>query len=191
MRVKKEKGFTLIELLVVISVIGFLATLAIVSLNDIRTKTRDAKRKADLQQIAMALKLYANDHGGQLPIAGFGYLNQGNGWATNYKNGVTCYTGYGDLEDFLDGTDADIPDPKNAYLQKTPKDPKNGGCNENGNNPSGYMYYHPTGIANCSTVFAALEKPTAQDSASCAGKCYPLGGLDTTYGMNYCIDIRP
>lgn len=57
----KQKGFTLIELLVVISIIGLLSTLAIVSLNNARSKSRDAKRVSDIKQIQSALELYFND----------------------------------------------------------------------------------------------------------------------------------
>ncbi|MCF7795412.1 type II secretion system GspH family protein [Patescibacteria group bacterium] len=61
---KNKKGFTLIELLVVIAIIGLLSTLAIVALNSVRQKSRDAKRVADVKQIQTALELYYNDHFG-------------------------------------------------------------------------------------------------------------------------------
>ncbi|MBI5621610.1 type II secretion system protein [Candidatus Falkowbacteria bacterium] len=57
----KQKGFTLIELLVVIAIIGLLSTLAVVSLNSARQKSRDAKRVADVKQIQTALELYYQD----------------------------------------------------------------------------------------------------------------------------------
>ncbi len=56
-----KKGFTLIELLVVIAIIGLLSTLAVVSLNNARQKSRDARRVADVKQIQTALELYYND----------------------------------------------------------------------------------------------------------------------------------
>lgn len=56
-----KKGFTLIELLVVIAIIGLLSTLSVVSLNNARQKSRDAKRVADVKQIQTALELYYND----------------------------------------------------------------------------------------------------------------------------------
>ena len=56
-------GFTLIELLVVIAIIGLLATLATVALNNVRAKSRDAKRVADVKQMQTALELYFNDKG--------------------------------------------------------------------------------------------------------------------------------
>jgi len=61
---KKQKGFTLIELLVVIAIIGLLSTLAVVALNNARSKSRDARRVSDIKQIQTALELYYNDAGG-------------------------------------------------------------------------------------------------------------------------------
>lgn len=57
-----KKGFTLIELLVVISIIGMLSTMAVVSMNSARQKSRDARRVADIKQIQLALELYYNEH---------------------------------------------------------------------------------------------------------------------------------
>lgn len=66
---KQQKGFTLIELLVVIAIIGLLSTLAVVSLNNARSKSRDAKRISDIKQMQTALELYYNDAGGY-PVTG-------------------------------------------------------------------------------------------------------------------------
>jgi prepilin-type N-terminal cleavage/methylation domain-containing protein len=59
-----QKGFTLIELLVVIAIIGLLASVVLLSLNSARQKSRDAKRLADMRQLASALELYYNDYSG-------------------------------------------------------------------------------------------------------------------------------
>ena len=56
-----QKAFTLIELLVVISIIGLLASVVLVALNSARQKSRDAKRLADVKQLASAFELYFND----------------------------------------------------------------------------------------------------------------------------------
>jgi len=48
---KSGAGFTLIELLVVISIIGFLASIALVNLNGARVKARVASAKANLKSI--------------------------------------------------------------------------------------------------------------------------------------------
>lgn len=61
-----KKGFTLIELLVVIGIIGVLAGMVIAVLNPthFQGKSRDAKRKADLEQVRSALEMYRADTGG-------------------------------------------------------------------------------------------------------------------------------
>ena len=58
---KNKKGFTLIELLVVVAIMGLMAALAIISLNQARAKARDARRVADIRQIQTALELYYMD----------------------------------------------------------------------------------------------------------------------------------
>lgn len=61
MRNKKQTGFTLIELLVVIAIIGLLASVVLLALNSARAKSRDAKRLADVRQLASAFELFFND----------------------------------------------------------------------------------------------------------------------------------
>ncbi|OGM30227.1 hypothetical protein A2630_03320 [Candidatus Woesebacteria bacterium RIFCSPHIGHO2_01_FULL_44_10] len=58
-----KKGFTLIELLVVISIIGVVISLSMFGLAGARKSGRDAKRKADLEQIRSGLEIYRSDCG--------------------------------------------------------------------------------------------------------------------------------
>lgn len=57
---QKQKGFTLIELLVVIAIIALLASVVMLSLSNARQKSRDAKRVADIKEIANGMELYFN-----------------------------------------------------------------------------------------------------------------------------------
>jgi len=83
MKPKEQSGFTLIELLVVISIIGLLASVVLVAVNAARAKGRDARRVADIRQLATALSLYYaanNDY----PINDPTSQDVG-GWNVSYK----------------------------------------------------------------------------------------------------------
>ena len=58
-----KKAFTLIELLVVVAIISMMASIILSSLNQARSKSRDARRVADVKQLQLALSLYYNDKG--------------------------------------------------------------------------------------------------------------------------------
>lgn len=57
----RSRAFTLIELLVVIAIIGLLSSVALVSTGPTRAKARDARRQADIRQIATAMELCYDD----------------------------------------------------------------------------------------------------------------------------------
>ncbi len=58
-----SRGFTLIELLVVIAIIGVLSTLVLLQLGTARSRSRDAKRIADVSQLRSAVELFYDDNG--------------------------------------------------------------------------------------------------------------------------------
>lgn len=110
---QKQKGFTLIELLVVISIIGLLASIALVSLNGARVKARDTRRVADVRQLVTALNMYYNDN---------------NTWPI----GIGGYT-----EPFYPGTpNSGIYPQMKPYMSSVPNDPLWGSTN-----PNIYFYY--------------------------------------------------
>ncbi len=58
-----QNGFTLIELLVVLAIIGILAGMITLAVNDARIKGRDAKRIGDARQFATAMEQYYTQYG--------------------------------------------------------------------------------------------------------------------------------
>jgi prepilin-type N-terminal cleavage/methylation domain-containing protein len=60
---RKKKGFTLIELLVVISIIGILASVVLVSLGEARSRAKDGRVIADMNQLRSVGEVYAGNNG--------------------------------------------------------------------------------------------------------------------------------
>ncbi len=58
----KSAAFTLIELLVVVAVIALLAVLVLFSIENIRAKSRDARRVTDIKSIQEGLAMFHNDY---------------------------------------------------------------------------------------------------------------------------------
>lgn len=59
----KQTGFTLIELLVVVAIIGVLASVVMISVNEARIKSRDAARVAQANEVLKAVELYFTENG--------------------------------------------------------------------------------------------------------------------------------
>jgi prepilin-type N-terminal cleavage/methylation domain-containing protein len=80
-----NKGFTLIELLVTITILVILSTVGTAQYKTITAKTRDSRRKSDLEQIRLALESYRSDNGaypltGTLPVCGGNLGTHMNDW---------------------------------------------------------------------------------------------------------------
>jgi len=54
----KRYGFTIVELIIIITIMGILITLGVVNLNGSQANARDAKRKTDIETIAIHLETF-------------------------------------------------------------------------------------------------------------------------------------
>lgn len=168
---KKQSGFTLIELLVVIAIIGVLSGMVLVSMQDARAKARDARRKQDLAQIAKAVELYNLDYGSYV-IQNSGWNGGGTGWF-NYVGGTNYTRSIAEALSVDGGKIPIVSDPTDA----TTCSPTVRFC---------YMFYR---CGQGFFVYAKLEKPGAEDLATCnANSCCTT--VSTSYGMNYAVGHR-
>jgi general secretion pathway protein G len=63
MNIHRKKSFTLIEILVVVTIISVLMAVGVTSYSSINKRSRDTKRKSDIEQIRSALEMYRSDNG--------------------------------------------------------------------------------------------------------------------------------
>ena len=84
-----RSGFSLIELLVVIAIIAILAAMMFPVFAKAREKARTVVCASNMRQVAMALAMYAGDHGGRGPAGQYygidvfgkpGVINGAEGW---------------------------------------------------------------------------------------------------------------
>lgn len=89
-----KKSFTLVEILVVATIIALLTAAGAVSYSTLSKNSRDAKRKADLEQVRAALEMYRSENDEYPTVT------------------INCSSSGG------------ITDGSNTYLSSIPKDPK-------------------------------------------------------------------
>lgn len=106
----KRNAFTLVELLVVIAIIGLLSSIAAVSMNGTRSKSRDLKRKTDFKQLVTALDLYYAKYDGY-PTTSGAWWSTCNAWTP--LKGVSGANGW-------------IPGLAPEFLGQLPLDPLRG-----------------------------------------------------------------
>lgn len=79
--IAKKNGFTLLEILVVITIIALISSIGYASYVNSLRKSRDGKRKTDIEQIRSALEIYKSDNGNYPAVAACdasfpaGYIN--------------------------------------------------------------------------------------------------------------------
>lgn len=125
-----KKGFTMIEILVVIAIIGILSTLGIRSFISSQMKGRDAKRKADLANIAKPLEAYLNDHD-HYPLSDAGLII-----ACGSEGSDGCVWG----DEFVDENNTN-------YMVQLPEDPSEGKI----------YFYNTDAIGEQWALYALLE----------------------------------
>lgn len=132
----RRKGFTLIELLVVIAIIGVLSSLAVISLNGVREKSRDAKRVSDMDVVLKAF---------QLGKDAYGSWEANNGCTQSNMLLSACKGGF--LEEFLPGL-TNLHDPSGVV-----------NCNDNFcSAPCDYTYRYASDAKDIFQVIFYLEK---------------------------------
>lgn len=123
-----KKGFTLVELMAVISLVAIVSAVGLVSYSQTQKIGRDARRKQELRQIAVALELFYQKNK-KYPCSGTGTTWQSSneaGWLTD-SNAVNC-----------GGSTLNIAP---QYINKMPTDPLSNNGVPNGATGYGYAYY--------------------------------------------------
>ena len=83
----KRNGFSLIELMVSTTVIAILTVIGVVSYSSVNKRSRDVKRKSDIEQIRSALEMYRSDYGYYPNV-------EGGSWGTADVLGPSLVTTY-------------------------------------------------------------------------------------------------
>jgi prepilin-type N-terminal cleavage/methylation domain-containing protein len=102
-----RKGFSLVELMIVIGIIAVLSAVVLGSIGSSRAKARDARRKSDLVNIQVALRIYREENG-SYPVT------PGVWWGLSDNGGNRT----------VSGVNAYVPGLTPTYISVLPADPK-------------------------------------------------------------------
>lgn len=162
----KKKGFTLVELMVVIVIMGVLVSIGTFAFQSSQKKSRDSRRKSDLDQITKALEMYNTDVGNYPAGGAAATADAGKIIGCGDTVKVACNWGEG----FVNTTKA-------TYMVKLPKDPA-----EN------RTYYYER-VGNGYRLYARLEniEDTAIPTAGSKEYGVHCGTLSAVSYCNYMI----
>ena len=139
---RRSGGFTLVELMVVIVIMGILVSIGTFAFQSSQKKSRDSRRKSDLNQVTKALEMYNTDVGIYPAGVAASTADAGKIIGCGDTTKVVCNWG----SSFSNTTKA-------TYMVKLPKDPK-----EN------RTYYYER-IGNGYRLYARLENLEDPDVA--------------------------
>ncbi|MFZ2024670.1 MAG: prepilin-type N-terminal cleavage/methylation domain-containing protein [Microgenomates group bacterium] len=162
----KKKGFTLVELMVVIVIMGILVSIGTFAFQSSQKKSRDSRRKSDLDQITKALEMYNTDVGSYPAGGTVSTTDAGKIIGCGDTTKVVCNWG----ESFYNTTKA-------TYMVKLPKDPTE----------SRTYYYERVG--NGYRLYTRLENLEDTTIPTTGSKEYGVncGTLSTVVYCNYMI----
>ena len=157
-----RQGFTLVELMVVIVIMGILVTIGTFAFQTSQKKSRDSRRKSDVNQVTKALEMYNTDVGTYPSGGTASTTDAGKIIGCGDTTKVVCNWG----ESFSNTTKA-------TYMVKLPKDPQ-----------TSRTYYYER-IGNGYRLYARLEN--AEDAAIPTTGSLEYGqNCGTTANVVYC-----
>lgn len=148
---RNKKGFTLVELLIVISIISILAVIGGVVFSKVLPGARDARRKADLDQLMKAYAQYATINGDIRLSNACGAPRTGSLHGVCVNNNDSLLDWY--IGDFL---------VSQSYLTTSPRDPSRqpNYCT---------FYYYTDALGKFAQFSVLLEDPTQKDLDTLVG----------------------
>ena len=192
-----QQGFTVIEVAVVVAVLAILASIILVSYASYREDARDVERKSDVQQIAAALKAYANWKNNFVEAgSACGAGGDGNGWVSAGNSDIGTYPAsiVSCLQSAKVLKDGDFVDPSGCVWDS------GGACGSGASGTPAKAYMKATctkGGVKKTFVFAYLETQPANnavidnlcDTGTITGFTGVYEDWGSRYGMNYYVEI--
>lgn len=144
-KIERKKGFTLLEIMVAVSIMMIISGVSLASFTFSQRKSRDARRKSDLSQIARALQVFNEDFG-RYPLDTNGEI-------------IGCQPDDDESDELEDCAWGDVfaayPNATyQLYMSKLPEDPK-----------TSYDYYYASDGDNFN-LYAGLENENDKDYRS-------------------------